>query len=99
MEECGQCPVFECFTLAFALQLRKKHGKSSVSVAIHKQVKSVIVTTQYLRRRKVSIFSCAACFDLPVYHLQAHIDYKPIKEDNIKHEIIAIHNNCTSQVT
>jgi len=24
------CPVFESFTLAFALQLRKKHGKTSV---------------------------------------------------------------------
>jgi hypothetical protein len=24
-EECGPCPVFAGFTLAFALQLRKKH--------------------------------------------------------------------------
>ena len=30
MEECGPCPVFASFTLAFALQLRKKHGKTSV---------------------------------------------------------------------
>ena len=35
-EECGQCPVFADFTLAFALQLRKKHGRTSVRVAIHK---------------------------------------------------------------
>jgi hypothetical protein len=28
--ECGPCPVFASFTLAFALQLRKKHGKTSV---------------------------------------------------------------------
>ena len=27
MEECGPCPVFVSFTLAFAIQLRKKHGK------------------------------------------------------------------------
>ena len=27
-EECGPCPVFVGFTLAFALQLRKKHGKT-----------------------------------------------------------------------
>jgi len=33
MEECGPCPVFAGFTLAFALQLRKKHGKISVRVA------------------------------------------------------------------
>jgi hypothetical protein len=26
--ECGPCPVFASFTLAFALQLRKKHGKT-----------------------------------------------------------------------
>ena len=34
-EECGPCPVFAGFTLAFALQLRKKHGKTSVKVVIH----------------------------------------------------------------
>ena len=28
VEECGPCPVFASFTLAFALQLRKKHGKA-----------------------------------------------------------------------
>jgi hypothetical protein len=33
LEECGPCPVFVGFTLAFALQMRKKHGKTSVWVA------------------------------------------------------------------
>jgi hypothetical protein len=32
LEECGPCPVFARITLAFALQLRKKHGKTSVRV-------------------------------------------------------------------
>jgi len=32
VEECGPCPVFASFTLAFALQLRKKRGKTSVRV-------------------------------------------------------------------
>ena len=32
-EECGQCPVFASYTLAFALQLRKQHGKTPVTVA------------------------------------------------------------------
>jgi hypothetical protein len=32
-EECGPCPVFASCTLAFSLQLRKKHGKTSVRVA------------------------------------------------------------------
>ena len=31
-QKCGPCPVFAGFTLAFALQLRKKHGKTSVRV-------------------------------------------------------------------
>jgi len=31
--ECGPCPVLASYTLAFALQLRKKHGKTSVRVA------------------------------------------------------------------
>ena len=32
-QKCWPCPVFASFTLAFALQLRKKHGKTSVRVA------------------------------------------------------------------
>ena len=28
-EECGPCTVFASYTLAFALQLRKKHGKTT----------------------------------------------------------------------
>jgi hypothetical protein len=32
LEEYGPCPVFASFTLAFALQLRKKHGKTTVRV-------------------------------------------------------------------
>jgi hypothetical protein len=32
VEECGPCPVFASVTLAVALQLRKKHGKTSVRV-------------------------------------------------------------------
>jgi hypothetical protein len=30
--KCGPCPVFASYTLAFALQLRKKHGETSVRV-------------------------------------------------------------------
>jgi hypothetical protein len=32
VEECRPCPVFASFALAFALKLRKRHGKTSVSV-------------------------------------------------------------------
>jgi len=30
LEECSPCPVFASYTLVFALQLRKKHGKTRV---------------------------------------------------------------------
>jgi len=36
LEECGPCPVLASYTLAFALQQRKKHGKNSVRVAASK---------------------------------------------------------------
>jgi len=32
LEERGLCPVFASFTLSFALQLRKKRGKTSARV-------------------------------------------------------------------
>ena len=41
-EECGPCPIFAGFTLAFALQMRKKHGKTSVRVTIHKHAIRII---------------------------------------------------------
>ena len=33
-EECGLCPFFASYTLAFALQLRIKHRKTSVRVEV-----------------------------------------------------------------
>jgi len=33
LEECRPCPVLASYSLAFALRLRKKHGKTSVRVA------------------------------------------------------------------
>jgi hypothetical protein len=33
LEECWPCPLFASYTLAFALQLREKHGETSVRVA------------------------------------------------------------------
>jgi len=34
--KCGLCPVLVSYTLAFALQLRKEHGKTSDRVAASK---------------------------------------------------------------
>ena len=33
LEECGPCPVFAKYTLAFALPMRKEHGKTSGRIA------------------------------------------------------------------
>jgi hypothetical protein len=46
VEECGPYPVFARFTLEFALQLRKKHGKTSV------MVRKTSVTVQYTHYQK-----------------------------------------------
>jgi hypothetical protein len=52
-EECGPCPVFTSFTLAFALQLRKKHGKPSVRVKkISVRLRKTSVKVQYAYYQK-----------------------------------------------
>jgi hypothetical protein len=50
-EECGRCPVFARYTLAFALQLRKKHGKTSVRVAGEYQLAKNIQNRAYMSIR------------------------------------------------
>jgi len=40
LEECGPCPVFARYTLAFAFQLRKKHGKTSATLQGHAQTEA-----------------------------------------------------------
>ena len=48
MEECGPCPVFASFTLAFVLQLREKHGKTSVRVRkTSVRLRKISVRVQY----------------------------------------------------
>jgi hypothetical protein len=48
VEECGPCPVFASFTLAFASQLRKNHWKSSVRVRkISVRLRKTSVRVQY----------------------------------------------------
>jgi hypothetical protein len=57
VEERGPCPVFPSFTLAFGLQLRKKHGKTSVRVrkTLVRLIKtSVSVVETSVRVRKTS---------------------------------------------
>jgi hypothetical protein len=52
VEDSGPCPVFTSFTLAFALQLRKEHGKTSVKVrktSVRLRKTSVTVMYTYYR--------------------------------------------------
>ena len=56
--ECGPCHVFASFNLAFALQLRKKHGKTSVRVrktSVRVRKTSVRVRKTSVRLRKTSV--------------------------------------------
>jgi hypothetical protein len=51
VEECGPCPVFASFTLAFALQLREKRIKTSVRV----RKTSIRLRETSVRIRKTSV--------------------------------------------
>jgi hypothetical protein len=57
VEECWPCLVFAIFTLAFALQPRKKHGTTSVRVAesIHITVFSILKKS--VEKIKISLIS------------------------------------------
>jgi hypothetical protein len=49
-EEWGPCPVFASYTLVFALQLRKKHDKTSVTVAGECQLQRVYRTEHIVNK-------------------------------------------------
>jgi len=58
VEECGPCPLFASCTLAFALQLRKKHEKFSFRVrktSVRLRKTSVSEFTVYILRRRISV--------------------------------------------
>jgi hypothetical protein len=58
VEECGPYPLFASFTLAFALQLRKKHGKFSFRVrktSVRLRKTSVSEFTVYILMRRISV--------------------------------------------
>jgi hypothetical protein len=44
--KCGPCPVFPSYTVQFTLQLRKKHGKTSVWV-VEKCLHIPVAAVQY----------------------------------------------------
>ena len=64
VEECGPCPVFASFTLAFALQLRRKHGKTSVRV---RKISVRLIKTSV----SVKNISVLCLTDEPVFDLES----------------------------
>jgi hypothetical protein len=53
--ECGPCPNFAYYTLAFDLQLRKNHGKTSVRVTERCVIKTNPYKTLYAERAPCKI--------------------------------------------
>ena len=76
MEKCGPCPVFASFTLAFALQLWKKHGKTSVRVRKTSiRLRKTSVTVQYTYYQKHPHFtkpSQTHTLQSPLIHTHTH---------------------------
>ena len=85
MEECGSCPVLASYTLAFALQPRKKHGKTSVrvetSVKVFKDNNILIICKNYL------------CEHFNVINFLGFIPSAFIRIDSLK--MIQIHRNMS----
>ena len=73
--ECEPCPVFAKFTLAFALQLRKKHGESST------RVRKTSVRVQYILPKHSHItkptHTHTPTYIRPDSHTQTHIHTRP----------------------
>jgi len=79
VEECGPCPVFAGFTLEFALQLRKKHGKTSVRVRkTSVRLRKTSVRVQYAYYQNTHILQT------PHIHTHAHTLQNNIKPPQYK---------------
>ena len=76
VEECGPFPVFASFTLAFALQLRKKHRRTSVRVrktSVRLRKTSVKVQyTYYQKHPHITKPSQTHTLQNPLIHLHTH---------------------------
>jgi hypothetical protein len=62
VEECGPCLVFASFTLAFALQLRKKHGKTAIKL---RKASEYIITKTATQTHTLSLYLprfCLGCY-------------------------------------
>jgi hypothetical protein len=74
VEECGPCSVFASFTLAFALKLRKKHGKN-FSQGKKVRLRKPSVKVQYVYYQKhphITKLSQTHTLQNPLIHPHAH---------------------------
>jgi hypothetical protein len=81
VEECGPCFVFASFTLAFALQLRKKHGKTPVRVRKPSvRLGQTCQSTVYILPKHPHITKLTQTHTLqnPNIHTHIHTHYKTI---------------------
>jgi hypothetical protein len=84
VEECGPCPVFASFALAFALQLRKKHGKTLVRVR---------KTTVRVRKTSVRLRKTSVTVQYTYYQKHPHIT-KPSQTHTLQNPFIhTLQNN------
>jgi hypothetical protein len=73
MEECGPCPVFASFTLAFALQLRKKHGDTLVRARkTSVRLKNLSHNTVYILSKTPTHYKTLTNTHITVTHSYTH---------------------------
>jgi len=69
--ECWPCPVLASYTLAFALQLREKHGKTSVRVAM--MMMMMMTSYNKVRDSRVNASKLLQKFKIPVVPLHSSL--------------------------
>jgi hypothetical protein len=94
VEECGPCNVFASFTLAFDLQLRKKHGKSSVRVRKTKirLIKTSVRVQHTYYQNRPHITKPSQTHTFPNPHIQTHA--RPHTTEQYKTTAVQIKIKC-----
>ena len=90
LEQCGPCPVFASFTLAFVLQLRKKHGKTLVRL----RKSSVKVQYAYYQKHPhITKPSKAHTLQNPLTHPHAHTHTRLTTEEKAQKNLSKVKKN------
>ena len=97
VEECGPCPVFASFTLAFALQLRKKHGKTSVRLRKTSEYSTHITKTptHYKTLTKTHSTKPTQKYTVQNPHIHTHTHIHAL-QNNIKPPQYKLKQNATN---